>query len=332
MFDVKNKVYLVGAGSGDPELLTMKGWRCLKEADVVVYDRLVNPVLLHLTNPKAKLIYAGKEYHHHAMTQDEINRTLIQLAKEKQSVVRLKGGDPSVYGRVAEEMAALDEAGLPYEVIPGVTSAFSATVYAGIIATERHVSEKVGIFTPTAVLHELSEEPMQELCQGGTVVLYMGLNRLGDLVAMLKQQEAQSLPMAVIEWGTWGRQRKILTTVQEVEQEVKAQNFHSPSLIVLGEAVRNASPRSWFESLPRFGQSFIYVMDQHDDLEQVFQYIREGADVYPLFVGKAHDPRFNAMNHRILGQYGDIHYADEVYEKYHVEVEEMVKEAHEEDL
>lgn len=329
---MNNKVYLIGAGSGDPELLTLKGLRYLREADVVLYDRLVNPILLYLTKSNAKLIYAGKECNHHAMKQDEINQTLVQLATSNDVVVRLKGGDPSVYGRVAEEMSALDEAGISYEVVPGVTSAFSATVYAGIIATERHISEKVAIFTPAAVLHELSEEPIQEMCNGGTVVLYMGLNRLSDLVQLLKKQHGDNLPIAVIEWGTWGRQRKIISTVQRVKQQVEQQHFHSPALIVLGESVKNAPQKSWFESLPRFGQSFIYAMDKREDLKTVFKWIQEGADVYPLWVGDAYDERFDTMNQRVLGQYDEIRYADGVYEMYHNEIEEMVNKIHEDRL
>lgn len=322
---MEQKVYLVGAGSGDPELLTLKGWRALSQADVILYDRLVSPILLYLANTQAELIYVGKRRSHHALKQDEINQLLVDLYRQGKTVVRLKGGDPTVYGRVAEEMAVLDAAQIPYEVVPGITSAFSATSYAGIIATERHQSEKVSILTPAAILHDLAEEPILQAVDGGTVVLYMGLNKLPYLVEILQNKQAGTVPIAVIEWGTLGRQRKIISTVDEVLAEVQEKDFESPSLIVLGSAVARAPQQSWFEKLPHFGESYIYVTDDKNDLAEIMDLIQQGADIYPMFVEAAYDKRFNDVHTHYVPRYHQVQFKNELLQqKYEQEIERMM--------
>lgn len=317
---MSGKVYLIGAGPGDPELLTLKGYHYLQEADVILYDHLINPILLYWT--KGELAYVGKKRGEHSLKQSDIEALLVEKAQSNQVVARLKGGDPAVYGRVAEEMAALDKAEIAYEVVPGITSAFGATTYAGIIATKRHQSEKVSLLTPAAVLHDLEDEPLEQLVDGGTVVLYMGLHQLPRFV----QQLDPDLPIAVIEWGTFGRSRKIIATAGTVSDKIAESHFQSPSLIVLGEAVVDVPETSWFEALPHFGESYVYVTDDKRDLEMILTQIRQGADIYPYLVDEAYDERFDEVHPHFLSHYQQVRYKnDRLKERYQQQLLESME-------
>lgn len=292
------KIYLVGAGPGDPGLITFKGVQALAQADVVVYDRLVNPVLLYLAPKTAELLYVGKSPQKHTMGQEGINQTLVDLGQQGLNVVRLKGGDPSIFGRVGEEAATLVAAGLAYEIIPGITSA-SATVYAGFSVTERLISEKCLICTPTAKLVEFAAEPLAQISQGGSVVIYMGMERLEEVCqTFLAQGAAATLPVAVIQWCSWGRQQKVVATLDSVVAKVHEQDLHNPALVVVGPAAAKSAERSWFEQLPSFGKRLLYVTDQPMTFSEMTEYTAQGIDFYPYFVGDAYDERFDSLHQR----------------------------------
>lgn len=298
------KVYLVGAGSGDPALLTIKGRRALEKADIVFYDRLMNPLLLYLAPKSAELVFVGKEPAHHAMKQEEIEAAMIKAAQAGKEVVRLKGGDPGFFGRVGEEMAALTQAGVSYEVYPGVTSASGASLYAGFAVTHRHLAEKCLIATPTAQLREFAAEPLAQIAAGGTVVVYMGMEQLAELIAILLQQEADpSIPVAVLQWGTWGRQKKAVGTLADIVEKVADAHLSNPALIIVGPTAAQAAEPSWFEELPRFGQRLVLVTDTPLSFDQLLDFTDAGADLYPVMVGAAADSRFDTLHRRLLPEY-----------------------------
>ena len=203
---VKGKVYLIGAGPGDPGLITVKGLRCLEEADVVVYDRLVGSRLLDRAREGAELVYVGKSPDSRAMEQDDINRCLVDRAKEGKIVTRLKGGDPFVFGRGGEEAQALAQAGIPFEVVPGVTSAIAAPAYAGIPLTHRDIASSFTVVTgsedPSKVETSVRWDRLAQ--SGGTLVVLMGWGALeGSIVeTLLRDGMAPSTPVALVQWGT----------------------------------------------------------------------------------------------------------------------------------
>ncbi len=244
------KVYLVGAGPGDPGLITVKGLACLKQADVVVYDRLVDESILHEARSDAEKIYVGKASDHHTLEQGMINQLLIQKAREGKVVVRLKGGDPFVLGRGGEEANALAENGIPFEVVPGVSSAVAVPAYAGIPVTHRGVASSVTIITG----HKASEgnEPRiawDKLSAGtDTLVILMGLGNLAYVVdQLIKNNKSPSTPVAVITHGTTGRQRCVIGTLEDILAKVKSENLQPPSVVVVGDVVHLRNYLRWFD-------------------------------------------------------------------------------------
>jgi uroporphyrin-III C-methyltransferase len=233
------KVYLVGAGPGDPDLLTLRAARLIAQADVLVYDNLVGPGVLAMANPQADRIYAGKERANHTMAQEDINALLVRLGRTGRQVVRLKGGDPFIFGRGGEELLALAGAGVAFEVVPGITAAHGATAYAGIPLTHRDYAQ--GCIFVTGHLKDGSADldyaalarPRQ------TVVIYMGLSGL-KLIA--EQLIAHGLPphwpAAVISKGTLPEQRVLCATLATVAEVAKAAKLSSPCLTVVGEVVQ----------------------------------------------------------------------------------------------
>lgn len=299
-----SKVYLVGAGSGDPALLTIKGRRALAQADIVFYDRLLNPLLLYLAPKTAELVFVGKAPDQHAMKQEAIEAAMIAAAQAGQTVVRLKGGDPGFFGRVGEEMVALAEANIPYEVYPGVTSASGASLYAGFAVTHRHLAEKCLIVTPTAKLQAFASEPIAQIAAGGTVVIYMGMERLADLTQIILEQGAKAdLPVAVIRWGTWGRQEKVVGNLSDIADKVADHGLTNPALIILGPTAQYAAATSWFEELPNFGQRQVYVTETALSFDEMLDFTDGGADFYPVLVGAAQDERFTLLHQRLLPEY-----------------------------
>ena len=229
-------VFLVGAGPGDPELLTLKAARLLREAEVVVHDRLVGPGILALANPAAELIYVGKERSRHFMRQTEINALLVRRGQRGQRVVRLKGGDPLIFGRGGEEIEALREAAVRFEIVPGVTAAAGCAAAAAIPLTHRDHARTLVLVTG----HTKDGEPelnWQALCQPGqTLVFYMGHKALGRLCARLIEHGLPAaLPAALIENGTLPEQRQVTATLGTLAAAVERLELRGPALVVIGE-------------------------------------------------------------------------------------------------
>jgi len=244
------KVFLVGAGPGDPGLITVKGLTCLKQADVVVYDRLVDESILQETRSDAEKIYVGKASNHHTLEQGTINDLLIQKAREGKVVVRLKGGDPFVLGRGGEEAMALAEKGVPFEVVPGVSSAVAVPAYAGIPVTHRGVASSVTIITGhKAIERSESDIAWDKLSTGtDTLVILMGIGNLDFVVEQLiRNHRPSSTPVAVITQGTTGDQRCVIGTLEDIVARVKSENLQPPSVVVVGEVVQLRKCLRWFD-------------------------------------------------------------------------------------
>ncbi|MFZ5587647.1 MAG: uroporphyrinogen-III C-methyltransferase [Thermodesulfobacteriota bacterium] len=253
---MSGKVYLVGAGPGDPGLLTRKGAWALSQAQAVVYDFLANPELLALAPAGARRVYVGKKGGDHALGQEGINQLLCDLAAEGLTVVRLKGGDPFVFGRGGEEMSALHSRGLACEVVPGVTSAIAAPAYAGIPVTDRRCTTEVAFVTG----HEDPTKPDSTikwgaLAQIGTVVFLMGVKNLPDICQKLMAHgRAPQTPAAAIRWGTLPRMEVIAGSLADLPQRVAEAGLKPPAITVVGEVVALRDELAWFDRLPLFGR------------------------------------------------------------------------------
>jgi uroporphyrin-III C-methyltransferase len=250
-------VSLVGAGPGDPELLTVKGLRRLREADVVVYDALVNPDLLNECRADAELIYAGKRAGQPARTQASINALLIAKARAGLRVVRLKGGDPFVFGRGGEEAEALQAAGVTWEVVPGVTSAIGVPAYAGIPITHRAVASSVAFVTghedPARAQTRINWRALAEGID--TLVFLMGIGRLAHIAEQLiGHGRAADTPAAVIRWGTTPEQETVTGTLATIAAQVARAGLTAPAILIVGEVVRLRERLSWFDTLPRLAE------------------------------------------------------------------------------
>ncbi len=247
-------VYLVGAGPGDPGLLTLKGKALLERADCVVYDFLANEELLRYTRPGCRHIYAGKRAGRHTMSQERINQLLAQRARRGEIVVRLKGGDPFIFGRGGEEAMALAEAGIPFQVVPGVSSGHAAAAYAGIPLTHRDAASSVTFLTARghAPLNPSSSAP--ELSE--TLVVFMGARNLEELTsALLRQGRPPSTPAAIIRWGTTPDQEVITGALSDIA--VRAGKLAPPTIAVIGKVVNLREQLNWFERLPLFGKRVV---------------------------------------------------------------------------
>ena len=239
-------VYLVGAGPGDPGLLTLRGLECLQKADVVVHDRLANPQLLAHA-PQAELIDVGKQPDHHPVPQTRINAILVEEAHQGKSVVRLKGGDPFVFGRGGEEAQALAKAGIPFEIIPGVTSAIAVPAYAGIPVTQREVACSVAFITGHCAGSKPLDINWQALSQGvDTMVFLMGVHSLPLIVSSLLEAGYPSeKPIALIEQGTLPEQKTVTGTLADILE--KAVEVKPPAIIIIGEVVNLHTTLEWFK-------------------------------------------------------------------------------------
>lgn len=247
-------VSLVGAGPGDPELLTLKGLRRLRTADVVVYDALVSLELLRECRAEAELIYAGKRAGQHYRSQDEINALLIDKARAGLHVVRLKGGDPFVFGRGGEEASALAAASIAWEVVPGVSSAIGVPAYAGIPVTHRAAASSFAVITGHEdPRREESRLRWQALAQGiDTLVFLMGVGRLAEISAQLiAHGRPADTPAAVIRQGTTADQETVVGTLATIAADVERAYLGAPATLVVGEVVRLRAQLSWFDALPR---------------------------------------------------------------------------------
>ena len=277
-------IYLVGSGPGDLGLFTIKGVRCMEEADAVVYDRLAPEALLKHAKPEAKSIYVGKRPGNPTMSQGEINDLLVELGRAGKTVVRLKGGDPYIFGRGGEEALALIEAGLPFEVVPGVTSGVAAPAYAGIPVTHRNVSTSVAFVTG----HEdptkgRSDVDWARIANGAdTLVLYMGIGRLKEisteLVAAGRRPET---PVACVRWGTIPEQRTVTGTLEDIAERVAEADLKPPAITVVGDvvALREAG-LDWYERRLLFGRRVVVTRARAQAGELSVELERLGAEVY----------------------------------------------------
>lgn len=234
------KVYLVGAGPGDPGLFTLKGKTLLEMADVVVYDALVSPQILAMINPQAEQINAGKRRGRHSLGQDEITQVLIEKAQTSAIVVRLKGGDPFVFGRGGEEMEDLVAASVPVEVVPGITSGIAAPAYAGIPLTHRAYSSSVTFVTGHEAAGKYRPEvKWQAIAQGSeTIVIYMGVHNLPYIISQLEAAGLSTdTPIALVRWGTRAEQEELIGTLETIVAQIEAVGFSAPAIAVIGQVV-----------------------------------------------------------------------------------------------
>jgi uroporphyrinogen III methyltransferase/synthase len=275
-------VYLVGAGPGDPGLITMRAVELLNTADVVVYDYLVNKRILQHASEETEIIYAGKSSGDHTKTQDQINRLIADKAKDGLDVVRLKGGDPFVFGRGSEEARYLLNEGVEFEIVPGVTSAIAAPAYAGIPLTTRGISSSLQIITG-------NEDPEKDNSHidwkvlgksPGTLVFLMGVKNLEKISTQLViNGKSSDTPAALVRWGTTTRQRTLVSTLQNVAEDALKANFQPPCVIVVGDVVNLRSELSWFEERPLFGKKIVVTRSraQASALTEALEYM--GAEV-----------------------------------------------------
>jgi len=241
------KVYLTGAGPGDIELLTLKALKAIQNADVIVYDRLANPEILKEAKNGCEFIYVGKEDGKHTLPQDEINELLYKLATKYENVVRLKGGDPLVFGRGAEEALYLKEKGIKFEFIPGITSAIAVPEYAGIPVTHRGLTVSFRVVTGhESPYKERSQIPWQNFKTDDTIIFLMGLHNLDKITKKLIEiGKPKDFPIAVISKGTTKDEKTVIGTLEDIYE--KAKDLPTPALIVVGEVVKLHKSLNWFE-------------------------------------------------------------------------------------
>ena len=280
----EGKVYLVGAGPGDVGLITMKGNDLLNACDTVVYDHLAGEDILARLSPEKELINVGKHAGSHPVPQEEINRILVEKAKEGKTVVRLKGGDPFLFGRGGEEIAVLKEEGVSYEVVPGVSSALAVPAYNGIPATHRDLTSSVHIITAHRKAGTKSDIPFKALVEvKGTLVFMMGFGSLGEIMkGLMEAGMDKNMPAAVLENGTTAAQRKVIATIETLEAESKKQEMHTPAIIIVGEVVSLSDTLSWYESLPLMGTKILLTRPKELMSETAKKLREKGADVLEL--------------------------------------------------
>lgn len=278
-------VYLVGAGPGDPGLLTVRGAECIRRADVIVHDRLVNARLLELARSSAKIIDVGKAPGTRGVGQDEINKLLVAKARSGKTVCRLKGGDPFVFGRGGEEALALAEAGVPFEVVPGVTSAVAGPAYAGIPVTHRGLASSVTLVTGTEdAAKEHAAVDWAPLGKGrGTLVFLMGARNLAAIAdALVRHGRAPSTPVAIVEWATYPFQVTVETTLDEARDPAFAQSIQPPVVVVVGDVAGLRDRLRWFERKPLFGKRIVVTRPRRQAASLVQQLEELGAEVIEL--------------------------------------------------
>ncbi len=278
------KVYLVGAGPGDPGLITVRGQYLLKRAEVVVYDYLASKRLLRFVPSEAQFVYAGKRGgEKHVHTQDEINQMLVDFALAGKTVIRLKGGDPFIFGRGGEELETLAAANIPFEVVPGVTSATAAATYAGIPITHRDYTASVAFLTG----HEDPTKPnsnidWSKIATGvGTIVVYMGIKNLPVIVDnLVGNGRSPDTPVAVVRWASTPEQRSVVGTLSTIADIVIKEDIKPPALIVIGEVVNLRDTIDWFEKRPLFGKRMIVTRTREQASELVARLEEAGASCY----------------------------------------------------
>ncbi len=282
---MKGKVYLVGAGPGDVGLVTLRAKECIENADVIVYDHLANPEMLGWARDDAEIIYAGKKAGEHALKQDEINQLLIEKARDGKTVVRLKGGDPFVFGRGAEEAKAIADAGIGFEVVPGITSAIAGPAYAGIPVTHRAENSHVTFFTghedPSKEKTAIDYAALAKL--GGTQVMLMGVERIDAITReMLANGVRPDLPVALVRWATTGKQRTLIGTLENIAQRAVEAEFEAPAVAVFGDVVDLRKDLKWHEDRPLSGKRVVVTRTRKQAGKLTSRLRALGADVIEL--------------------------------------------------
>jgi uroporphyrinogen III methyltransferase / synthase len=285
MSDPRGKVYLVGAGPGDPGLLTLRGAECLRLADVVIYDYLANVQLLSHARPEAERVCLGRHGtgHGRLMSQAEANDAMIRHASAGRTVVRLKGGDPTIFSRLAEELAALDEAGIPYEIVPGVTAAQAASSHAGIPLTQREEASCVAFVTGQEMHDKTTTEPLDYAALAkfpGTLVFYMGVTTAPTWSrALLDHGKRSDTPVVIARRCSLPDQQTIYTTLGQLTEVVQTNNLRPPAVVIVGEVAQSRNIANWFTTRPLFGHTVLVTRPEHqaDDLAAEFRYL--GANV-----------------------------------------------------
>ena len=279
------KVYIVGAGPGDPDLITIKAIRCIQEADVVIYDRLVDSRIVNMIPNTAERIYVGKSRGEKVMPQENINDLIVNAATSNKTVVRLKGGDPFIFGRGGEEASELSKAGIPFEIVPGITSAIAAPAYAGIPLTQRS-------FASSFLVVSGDEDPSKQeslidwqhiAAFKGTIVILMGWRKLQDIItSLLKHGMGPSVPVALIQWGTVPLQKTVTGSLVNIVEESSKAGMAPPTIIVIGKVVELRTVVRWFEKKPLFGKKVLITRPNNNTsiLSDLLE--REGAHVVSL--------------------------------------------------
>ncbi|HYR24125.1 MAG TPA: uroporphyrinogen-III C-methyltransferase [Chthoniobacterales bacterium] len=279
------KVYLVGAGPGDLGLVTLRAKECIERADAIVYDHLANAEMLGWARDDAEIVYAGKRAGEHALSQEEINNLLVEKARAGKEVVRLKGGDPFVFGRGAEEAKAIVDAGIAFEIVPGITSAIAGPAYAGIPVTNRAENSHVTFFTghedPSKTKSAIDYAALAKL--GGTQVMLMGVERI-DAIAreMMANGVRRDLPVALVRWATTGRQETLTGTLENIAQRVVEAEFEAPAVAVFGDVVALRKDLNWYERRPLSGKRIVVTRTRKQAGALTSQLRALGADVFEL--------------------------------------------------
>jgi uroporphyrinogen III methyltransferase/synthase len=274
-------VYLIGAGPGDPGLITRKAMDCIEHCDVIIYDYLASPALLSIASKKAEQIYVGKKGGDHTMKQEQINQLIVDKALEGQTVCRLKGGDPYIFGRGGEEAEILKENNIPFEVVPGITAGIAASAYAGIPLTHRKMTSTLAFVTG----HEDPTKPESSihwpsLAKGiGTLVFYMGVKQLPGIVEqLLDHGKPKDTPVALIRWGTTSRQQTVTGTLESIVEIVQKAGLRAPAIIVVGDVVLLRDKLDWFEQKPLFGKTIVVTRARRQASDLVRQLNDLGAE------------------------------------------------------
>jgi uroporphyrinogen III methyltransferase/synthase len=281
----KAKVYLVGGGPGDLGLVTLKAKQCIEQADVIIYDHLANPEMLGWAREDAEIIYAGKQAGEHALSQEEINKLLVENARAGKEVVRLKGGDPFVFGRGAEEAKAIVDAGIAFEIVPGITSAIAGPAYAGIPITHRTENSHVTFFTghedPAKTKSAIDYATLAKL--GGTQVMLMGVEKIGAITReMMANGVRRDLPVALVQWATTGRQKTLTGTLENIASRVAESEFEAPAVAVFGDVVALRKDLNWYEDGPLSGKRIVVTRTRKQAGALTNQLRALGADVFEL--------------------------------------------------
>jgi uroporphyrin-III C-methyltransferase len=250
------KLTIVGAGPGDAELITLKAIKALENADVVLYDALVNEDLLQYAT-KAEIVFVGKRLGCHAYTQDQINELIVSMANRYGHVVRLKGGDPFIFGRGSEEIEYVEKFGLETVIVPGISSALGVPASVGISLTQRQIAESFWVITGTTSNHKLSKDIHLASKSAATVVILMGMHKLEEIISIYQENRTDDLPIAIIQNGTKNTEQKVVGTISSIAKLVSENKISSPAIIVIGEVVKNTSKlTSYFQE--HFDDEFIF--------------------------------------------------------------------------